>query len=126
MCASPLHAGVQVQFLATGSFGQLDEPVQKFLAVAFPSGGGERHQIVNVKKFSTRQMFAEAITGDGGDFAIGFEHDEKIASALKSPDGWQKSFRLEMRTQFTHHGETTENIFVGFRKLNGNGLHEKF
>ncbi len=84
MRLGPLRAGIQMQFLAVGNFGQVDQPVKKFFAVAFPSGSGKRHQIVNVKKFSARQMFTKPITGDGGDFAIGFEEDEKITPALKS------------------------------------------
>ena len=93
MRLGPLRAGIQMQFLAVGNFGQVDQPVKKFFAVAFPSGRGKRHQIVNVKKFSARQMFTKPITGDGGDFAIGFEEDEKITPALKSPDGREKIFQ---------------------------------
>ena len=125
MRPGPLHAGIQMQFLAVGNFGQLNQPVKKFFAAAFPSGSGKRHQIVNVKKFSARQMFTKPITGDGGNFAIGFEEDEKITPALKSPDGREKIFQLQMRAQFAQDGKAADNVFVCFRRQNENCLHGK-
>ena len=120
--AGSLHAGIQVQLAAGGFAREFVEPGKQRAAMAVPLPIGAGNEIVHVKEFATREMFAEAKTGHRRDLAMRLEKNEVVAVALLTPDDADEGSGPEMRPQFTEHGKAAANVLRGLGNMDGSGL----
>src|SRR5689334_10402279 len=97
--AEALDAGVEVELVAARGPGLPDEPREQFLAEALRTETIGGDEVVDVQKFSPREIFRDAIAGGGFDgFAIG-EKGEREAVALLAADLRDELRFAEMRAQ---------------------------
>ena len=119
--AGSLHAGIQVQLAAGGFAREFVEPGKQRAAMAVPLPIGAGNEIVHVKEFAAREMFAEAKTGHRHDLAVRLEEYEVVAVALLTADNADEGPRPEMRPQFTKHGKAAANVLRGLGNVDGGG-----
>ena len=109
-----LHAGIELEIVATLRTRLRDQPREQRPAVTARSLRGVGHEIVDVQIFSREKFVLIAVTRDGSHDSCILHAREVKVFALHLPDARDKIGGGKMRPQLLHHGKAARDVCIGF------------
>src|ERR1700730_16902780 len=106
-----LHTGIELEIVATLGLRLLHKPIEKLAAETAGSIVAACDQIIDIKKFSSKERIQKTITRDRAHLAARLQEREQISAALLMNRLLQEFIRArEMRPQLTHDRITAPDL----------------